>query len=299
MDYQAKAKAAYSQLDKLSGGIVTIMVSSFQSFGERRAAEAAASLAYYALFSIFPLLIFLVSFASSFLEDEAVQKIIFDFVQNTLPAYFRDLVEGNIERALASRGSVQIVGTIGLLWAASAVFTVLTHNLDRAWQIPRGRNFLLGRLVGLGIIGAITTGMIILWGTSTMLVTILPWFEIPMWDGSSVQLFDTYTWTVFSNFIPWILLFITFVNLYRWVPNTTVLWREAAWGAIVAVVGWEIAQRGFGWYLSSGLARYQLVYGSLGAVIAFMLFLYVSALVVLYGAYLSASIAHNTRLKQE
>ena len=68
-------------------------------------------------------------------------------------------------------------------------------------------------------------------------------------------------------------------------------------GAAVAAVGWELANGAFKWYLTSGLARYQLVYGSLGALIALMLWIYISSIIVLFGAHLSATIAMHTRLK--
>ena len=78
-------------------------------------------------------------------------------------------------------------------------------------------------------------------------------------------------------------------------PNTTVAWSEAAWGAAVAVVAWEGAKRGFAWYVSSDLVHYRLVYGSLGAVVALLLWIYLSSWLVLFGAHLSAAIARSRR----
>jgi membrane protein len=126
-------------------------------------------------------------------------------------------------------------------------------------------------------------------------VNILPLLEIPLWTGESIQVYDTVLWGVFARLLPWFWIFVALLNLYHWVPRTNVRWREAVWGALVCATGWEIAQRGFSWFLTSGFARYQLVYGSLGAVIAFMLWLYVSFLIVLYGAHLSAAVAYHTR----
>lgn len=291
----ASLQHTYRRLDGMSGGAMTIFLHSVKSFSDAQAAQAAASLAYYALFSIFPLLLFFVSLATSFLEDAAVQEIILKFIEESVPTYFQDLIKSNIAQVLAARGSVQLISMIGLLWAASAVFTVLTHNIDRAWRVAIERNFILGRLVGLGMIAAITVGLITLWIISTTLVNLLPVLEIPLWNGESIQVYDTFVWRLFSRLVPWFLIFVALLNLYHWVPRTSVMWREAAWGALISSTGWEIAQRGFGWYLTSGFARYQLVYGSLGAVIAFMIWLYVTSLIVLYGAHLTAAVAFNTR----
>jgi membrane protein len=190
---------------------------------------------------------------------------------------------------------LQIVGTIGLLWSATAVFNVLAHGINRAWHTAQQRNFLHGRLVALAMIASLT-GMLMLWFISTTLFKLLGLLEIPLWGEYTV--YETFVGQTISRLVPAFLIFLTFLSLYRWIPNTKVRWREAAWGAGVATIGWEISKEGFTWYLTSGLAAYQLVYGSLGAVIALMLWLYLSSVIVLFGAHLSAAIALHARLKQ-
>jgi YihY family inner membrane protein len=296
MDFQKVSTDIQDRLDQYTGGVSTIIIDSVQSFAAGRGAEAAASLAYYALFSIFPLLLFVVGFVSSFLSDEMVQDTIQTFIQPSVPEMFQDLIMGNIEQAIAARGSVQILGTIGLLWAATGVFSGLTRNLDRAWGIRADRHFILGRLIGLGMIGALTIGLVVLWVVSTTMLKLLPLITIPL-IGNGTGLTHSSLWMIASRLLPWLLIMFALFNIYRWVPKTTVKAKEALWAALVASAGWELAQLGFGWYLTSGWAKYQLVYGSLGAVIAFMLWLYVSSMVVLYGAYLSAAIARRTRPK--
>jgi membrane protein len=301
-EYGTKLKEFYHTVDQFCGGIFGIVWDSLNSYINTRATEAAASLAYYALFSIFPLLVILVSSASSFLEDAVIQKYLFDFVEQSMPLYIQDLIKGNILQALAARGRLQIIGMIGLLWSASGVFTGLTFNIDRAWHHDaQERNFIFGRLVGLSMIGIITTGLVFVWFLSNVVLNILPWLEVSIWNGAGFHLYNSYTWSLLSRLIPWFVIFFTFWNLYRWVPNTSakVKWSEAAWGAAIAGLGWELIQRGFSWYLASRFARYELIYGSLGALIAFMLWLYLSAFIVLYGAHLSAAIARHTRLNQD
>jgi membrane protein len=74
-----------------------------------------------------------------------------------------------------------------------------------------------------------------------------------------------------------------------------VRWWEAFWGALVATLAGEIATRGFTWYLSSGIVQYELVYGSLGAIVALMLWIYIGGWIVLFGAHLSAAVARGRR----
>jgi membrane protein len=97
--------------------------------------------------------------------------------------------------------------------------------------------------------------------------------------------------------IPRLLVFLALLGLYRWVPNTQVRWTEAFWGALIATPAGEIVTNGFAWYLSTGLARFELVYGSLGTVVVLMLWIYIDALVVLFGAHISAAGARFYRVR--
>ena len=286
-----RVRAIYRLANRRYGGVLEIVAYTFKNFEQANAAESAASIAYYALFSIFPLLIFVVTFSSSLLQERRVQEEILAFVADVLPAS-QDLVRGNIEQVLELRGPLQILGMIGLLWSATAVFNVLAHSINRAWHTAQQRNFLHGRLVALAMVVSLT-GLLILWLVAITVVNLLGFLQIPLWGGRAI--YETVAWGLVARLIPAFLIFLTFLNLYRWVPNTKVFWREALWGAAVAAAGWEISKEAFTWYLTSGLARYQLVYGSLGAVIALMLWLYLSSVMILFGAHLSATIAMRGR----
>ncbi|MCB0163559.1 MAG: YihY/virulence factor BrkB family protein [Anaerolineae bacterium] len=291
MDLKTRVIAAFEWVDARAFGIPMILKRTFQSFGETNAAESASSIAYYALFSLFPMVLFVISLASSVLRDEETQQKILQYIDDFLPTA-QDLVNQNIERALELQGAIQIASLVGLLWAASGVFTILAANINRAWHTAQQRNFVQGRLLALGIVLSLSL-LFILWLIFTTLLNLLPLLDIPIFG--TLNIYDTYAWSILTQFVPSIFLLIAFLNLYRWVPNTKVRWREAIWGALVSVIGFQMITAGFRWYLTSGMARYQVVYGSLGAVIALMLWLYLSSVVVLLGAHLCAAIALQTR----
>lgn len=285
-----KVKTSYRQANRFSRGILDILVNAVRRFIEVQAAQTAAAIAYYALFSLFPLLLFLVAITSSILKSGEVQQQVLNFASEALPAS-RSLVRENMTQVIQLRGTVGLVGTIGLLWAATAVFACLSQNINEIWHTSQPRHFLKERLMALGMVGSLT-GLLILSLISTTVFSILSQFEIPVWDGTSI--YNTWAWQFVSRLIPWFFLFMMFLLLYWWGPNAKVKWSEAAWGALVATAGIELTKAGFTWYVTSGLNRYQLIYGSLGAVVAFMLWLYLSSLVVLFGASLSAAVAqHN------
>jgi membrane protein len=286
-----KVKAVYQRADSLSRGILGILAHASQTFARADAAEAAASIAYYALFSLFPLLLFLVTIGSSVLEIKQVEQQVLDFTATTLPPA-QDLVRKNITRVLAQRGTVGVVSIIGLLWAATSVFTILARNINKAWHCAKPRNFLQRRLMGLIIVG-ILAGLLILSLLSTTMFKLLPRLDgqTSLWGG--VPLYETLTWKIASRLVPWFFTFVMFFGLYHWIPNTKVHWSEAIGGALVAATAGEITKSGFTWYLASGLVKYQLVYGSLGTLVALMLSIYLSSLIILFGAHLSAAIAHH------
>ncbi|MEE8390351.1 MAG: YihY/virulence factor BrkB family protein, partial [Anaerolineae bacterium] len=107
---------------------------------------------------------------------------------------------------------------------------------------------------------------------------------------------ETPLWTLLLAVISRTFVFFALLGLYRWVPNTKVKWSEAFWGALVAVPAGEIATNGFSWYLSSGIVQYELVYGSLGTVVALMLWIYIGAVIVLFGAHLTAAVTRHRQL---
>jgi membrane protein len=246
-------------------------------------------MAYYAVFSLFPLLLVLIAVGSLVLESQPAQREVLVSVTEAFP-FSQGLIERNIERLLALRGPGGLAGILGWLWSASGVFTTLAYNVNRAWPAAEARNFLERRLVALGMVAALV-GLLALSLISTTALGLLHLFDVPLWGNVSV--YETRLWALSSKLIPWLFTFLMFLALYRWVPNTDVRWRPALWGALVAAVAWELAKNGFAWYLGSGWADYQVVYGSLATVIVLMFWVYISGLIVLLGAHLSAAIARR------
>ena len=106
----------------------------------------------------------------------------------------------------------------------------------------------------------------------------------------SITIYDSKLWAAFSYLAPWLFIFILFFALYRWTPARQVKWKAAFLGAIIAATAWKLATSAFSWYLNSGLGRYDVVYGSLGAVVALMFLIYIISTITLFGAHLSAAI---------
>lgn len=293
-------KLTYAILNRLTGGMYGIVVTTIREFVQHRSLETGASIAYYALFSLFPLIIFLISILGFFIEQERVQAEVFKLVEELFPVpndAITRLIQQNLQVLVERRNSVSILAAVGLLWAGSNVFTVIARNINRAWHTKAAPlNFLKGRLMAFGMI-SILAGVLLLSFISTTILKVLAGFEVPF--GGGVAIYQTPLWLIATNLIPYFFSFVLFLALYRWIPNTEVRWSEATGGAVVATVAWRLAIAGFTWSIRKGLLNYQVIYGSLATVLIAMFWIYVGSLILLFGAHLSASIAHHRRPKME
>ena len=270
-----------------------VLERSVRRLGQERGFEAAATIAFFALFSFFPLVLILVAIGSSVLESVEVQNFLLDAALKLVPIS-RELVRRNLVHVLEIRGTVGLVGALGLLWAATSALAVLVRNLNRAWPDAGPQNVFVARVRSLGLV-AFLTG---LWGVSLFSRAagklIADWRSI-----STSTVFFFVLARVPSTVVFYLFLFISLLFFYYWVPARSVRPRDAAVGALAATGLFRLATSGFAFYLRSGLARYNVVYGSLGAFIALLSWVYLLGLIVLYGAHLSAAIDHERQALAE
>jgi membrane protein len=266
-----------------------------RSFNDRNAFDAAGAIAFYALFSLFPLLLLLIVIGSFWLESEAVQFQLLRLVAYALPGSL-DYLAKVIDEVLALQRTASLIGVIGLLWSATGVFHALAYNISAAWQPHKARGYFAGRFIALLIVG-ILAGLLFLSIVSTVVVDLLAQGNI-----SIVGLNHTYTISpgqILSRILPVSIRLLAFLGIYRWIPNTKVAWIEALWGAFVAALGWELTTIGFTWYLGSRWGQFELIYGSLGTIIGLMLWVYIGSLITLFGAHLAAAVAHHRQVKHK
>jgi membrane protein len=289
------AKAFYQRVNRLTGGSVGILGDAIRHFGAARAGEASASITFYAIFSLFPLLLALIAGGSFVLQIEQVQQRVLEAVDEFFPVAQR-LIERNIQGVLEMRGAVGVVALISLAWSGTGALTILSHNINRAWPEAKPRNFVQARLMAMGMV-SILAALLVISSVSNTIFNILARFSIPI--GGGVTMEETPLWTTLLSSVPRSFVFLALMGLYRWMPNTQVKWSEAFWGALVATPVGELATNGFSWYLSSGIVHYELVYGSLGTVVALMLWIYIGILITLFGAHLSAAVARHKRAERK
>jgi membrane protein len=276
-------------LDSLRLAVLDIMAvtrRAFATFGLHECTQRSAALAYYAFFSMFPLLLLSISILGFMLEAGVplavdAQTVVFDAVNRTLPQA-QDLVEQIVLTTRRSRGGTGLVGLIVLAWAASNMFTHARLAFNVIWNTgqPRG----IGGAVRLRITAlamAIGTGLLLMVATFSdaivaiigRYITLLPWSDM-LWAVGRPLLLSAIT-------------VVLVTMLYRFLPRARPSWGDVWPGAIVAGIGWELLKRGFVWYTTS-VADWNAVYGPITGVIGLLLWLYLSAQVLLFGAEFAA-----------
>jgi len=273
---------------KNSNGIFKIIIIATKRFYDEYGNEAAASISYYTIFSLFPMLLFLVSIMGFIIGDKETVLQISETITQAIPVS-TSFINSILVEIIGSRSVNGVIGLLGLLFAGSGAFYSLSRNIDRAWSIThKRRNLFEHRLFAIGMI-VILMFVIILWMTLITIIGLLPEVLIPIGNGISLDHSNLYKWI--NATVPWVLSFLTFWGLYKFIPNTHVKWHYALWGAVFSSIIWNIATNIFSWVISSGIANYEKLYGSLGAVIAFLTWIYITATITLIGAHLSAAIA--------
>ncbi len=239
----------------------------------------AAAIAFYALLSLFPLLLFLTGILGHWLSSEETQALIFGMLGRFAPIVPELLIE-NLRGVLAMRGPLNWVAGLTLLWSASSLFAAIVHALDRVWGEEGGRQFWEHRLLSMVLV-ILTTVLFVLFLLISAFLALVPRLIILLLpvDPGILQR----SWHLAIIAITFSLDVALYAALYHFLPTRYPPWPAVWAGAIVAAAGEHLVRIGFGWYLAY-FARYGLVYGALASLVAFLIWVYLSATVLLLGA---------------
>jgi membrane protein len=247
---------------------------SLVEFARDRCSQHAASIAYHALFSLFPLAIVLAAASSLVLHATGSRADVVDTIVGNLPLSptgARDIRELLLGETSTTAG-LGLIAIIGLIYSASGMMAALRTALNSAWDVEQPRPFLKGKLIVLGLVFAVAT-----LGMGSLALTIAARFlgahaAVPGWAS----------WAA-GVLLPLVLAFGVSLFLYRIIPAADVRVRDAWRAALLVAVLLVLLQNLFALYVGN-FAHYNAIYGSLGAVIAFMFFVYLAAELFLLGA---------------
>jgi membrane protein len=269
---------------------VSIFVTAVQRFDQHDSEMRAAAIAYYALISLFPLILLLIVGVSYVLETEAAQARVLELVGTYIPTSI-DIVRESIRQILGARGAISAVALITFTWSAMAVFSTIERAMNRIWDVTVLRPYWRGKLMALlGIIGIGT--LTVLSVSTTAAVTYVKDVILPF-VASHTEV-DIGPWAVLVVLLPYLTSVLLFMLAYRIFPYSNLGWRDVWPGALLAGLVWEQAKRLFALYLT-GFNRTSFVYGSVGAIIATLIWFYLTAMILLIGAEISSAYTHKRR----
>lgn len=246
--------------------------------------QRAAAISYYSLLSLFPLTIVLVAVFGIVVDDDAARRRVIEFVLDNVPLREdggRADLESLLQAVTAGRGGFGVFGVVGLLFAASAVMGAIRHALNAAWEVTDKRPPLRAKAIDLLMV--LLTGVVI---AGSLVMTLGVRFTASLGDqlGEPGALAHDAI-LLAGRLVPALVGFVVCAFVFAVLPAHDGRRRvRDMWpGVVVAVVGFEVAKAGFSFYLENA-ANYGAVYASLGGIVAFLVFIFVTANLFLLGA---------------
>jgi len=266
----------------------------FQGFYSSDNLTYAASIAYYGLLSLFPFALLSFALLGRVTADTQDRSAVLDFVLRYFPKQF-EFITSQIDALQGRSVSLGLVGTIGIVWGSLGVFGAISTAVNYAWGVEKTRSFWKHKLFSflmLSVAGLIL--MVALLLVSASHVVGATWFASVLARFPGLAILRSFAVRYATT-----LLFIVVVGfIYYFVPNAKVRFRDVWIGAVVTGLLWKGALEGFSWYMGD-LSRFSRVNGSIAAVIAFMIWVYVQAVILLYGAEFTAAYARLLRGRPE
>ncbi len=253
------------------------------SYSADHASSFAAAVAYYTLFSIFPLALFFIGFSGYFISRNQRDRIVLQVV-NLFGGASTGTIYHQVELAMKGRAGLGLIGLVGALWGASAVFGAIRTGLNAVWHVEGGPPWWKSKLYDL----ASVIGLLLMLGLALTFTIVLTNVTSRIEHLFGARLGGVASFTLAATFvlIPVVIAYFTFLALYLLASPPHIHLRHVWLGALISAIGYQAISLGFGIYVRY-FANYDRVYGSLGAVIGFLFFAYLMGSLILLGAEIS------------
>lgn len=272
-------------------GFIGIARAVYDRFGRDNISLVAAGVAFYVMLSIFPALAAMVSLYALVGDPDDVANRISEY-GNLLPPEALKLIIDGLHNFAKTAGSTLswALGTSVLLalWSARAGIASVMTGLNIAYEEVETRSFVVQTLMALGLtVGAVLFAVVVVFAVAVIPI-ILKFLSL---DGAAATLIDLARWPILA-----VLVAMGFAVIYRYGPSRKgANWRWISWGSAVATVLWLVGSVAFSVYVSK-FGSYDATYGALGAVVVLLLWLWVSALVLLVGAEIDGELDQRATL---
>lgn len=250
----------------------------------------AAAVAYYALLSLFPFLLICLSILSSAAVDDANREAVLRFAFRFFPRQF-DFVTTQLDAFRAAQLRVGIGGGIALVWASLGFFGAISSAVNHAWGVEKQRSFWGHRIFSFLMLA--TAGVLLfvaLLLTSAVQIAEASWFARVYGRYPTLEVLRGLTIRYSALLLP----SVVFGLIYYFVPNVTVLVKDVWLGALFTGLLWDASLVGFSWFVRD-ISQFSMIHGSIATVIVFLLWVYISSVILLYGVEFTAAYAKMRR----
>lgn len=235
---------------------------------------------YFAVFSIFPFILVLISLLAFVISAEDAQEQVISQLSSFLPGAGVDQL---ISGVIAARGVAFGFGIIALLWAAISWFENIDRSVNEMWGVERTRPFVKGKLFAVAMVFGLGLVMLLTWAMN-FAVEIVKGYANALGLGSVPG--SSALWALAAGVLSLLLISLVFLLLYRYSPMCNLNFGQVWRGALITGFIWEVVRSGFAIYVAH-FANFQSLYGPLAAVIVFLFWLYIAHMIVLFGAELT------------
>ncbi|WP_119156479.1 YihY/virulence factor BrkB family protein [Caldimonas tepidiphila] len=250
--------------------------------------NGAATLGFWLTLAIFPAMIFVMALLP-YLPIPNVDRAIMDLLGQALPANAAEMFSGVVSEITSKpRGGLLSFGLLATLWAASAGMYAIMQQLNKTYDVEEARSFIRARLTALGL--SILFGVLVIGAFSLIVAGGM----MQDWIGNRFGFSQTLlTFFVVFRWVMIVLaLLLGFALIYYWGPNVKQDFAFITPGSLLSVLLLILASLGFQFY-TANFEDYSATYGSLGAVVVLMMWLYIAGLVLLLGSEINALVEHH------
>lgn len=274
------AKRTLARLDRWSLGHRSTRVArrAVAGFMAHDGLQYAGSMAYFAILSVFQLLVLGVVSFSFFLGQGSARQFVLDQLQQATPLDAAS-IGMVLDDIIEARGGVGIVGLVLLVWGALGVFSALSRGVSRAYVEAEPRPFVQDKLLGLALMafsGVLALASLLI-GLAAGILQETAQDVLAQVPGSDLAI------SLVGLLVPLALVFVVLLVLYRVVPNRDLTFAMVWPGALVAAILWSILRVGFTYY-ATHIAKYDSAFGPISTGISLLVFLYFASIVLLIGA---------------
>jgi membrane protein len=263
-----------------------VLKDTWSGFSNDNGTSFAAAIAYYTLLSIFPFALFAVGLAGYFISGSQRQQLTDKIVSfmGSGGGQLSSNIQQQVSSATHGSAALTIFGIITAAWSASAVFSAIRTGLWVIWNNRQKKNFIVQKVLDLG--GVVGLGVVLGLGLASNIA--LAWVSslvTHLFGGAASGVIGLLFGIIFF-LAPIAIAFLAFELLYTLASDPEIGWKQVWPGAIFCAVGFQVLSVGFSIYLRF-FGHYAKVYGTLGAVIAFLFYAYLIGILILLGAELA------------